>query len=59
MTGTQRNGAGRRNYDEWFETPKEEVDACLRCKLPDCMPTSKSCELRKLLEEKRGRKVKM
>ena len=41
------------------ETPKEQIEICLKCPLPDCCPTSKSCGIRLHLEEKYGRRVKL
>ena len=41
------------------ETPKEQIEICLKCQLPDCCPTSKSCGLRIHLAEKYGKRVKL
>lgn len=41
-------------WQDIYLDPKDEVDACLKCRLPDCIPKHRDCALRKLLEEKRG-----
>lgn len=41
------------------ETPKDQIEICLKCTLPDCCPTSKTCALRLHLAEKYGKAVKL
>jgi hypothetical protein len=49
----------RREITESYEHLKEEIDACLRCRLPDCRPAAIDCNLRRLREQKLGRRIKL
>lgn len=41
------------------ETPQEEIDLCLACKLPDCCPANAACGLRQHLQTKYGRRIRL
>lgn len=41
------------------ETPKEEIDLCLACRLPDCCPRNDACGLRQHLQTKYGRRIRL
>lgn len=41
------------------ETPQEEIDLCLACRLPDCCPANAACGLRQHLQKKYGRRIRL
>lgn len=44
-------------WQDIYLDPKDEVEACTRCHLPDCIPQHSECALRRLLEQKHGTPV--
>lgn len=44
-------------WQDIYLDPKDEVEACTRCHLPDCIPKHSECALRRLLEQKHGTPV--
>lgn len=42
---------------ESYQHPPDEINACMTCRLPDCYPSSVSCNLKILREQKLGRRI--
>lgn len=49
----------RRDIQESYEHPKDEIEACLKCHLPDCRPAALDCALRRLREQRAGKRIRL
>lgn len=54
---TQRRPTEKEFWQDIYLDPKDEVEACTQCHLPDCIPKHRDCGLRKLLEQKHQRVI--
>lgn len=52
-----RRPTEKEHFDGVFLDPQDEVNACITCHLPDCIPKHRECNLRQLLEQKHGKPV--
>ena len=54
---SNRRPTDKEFYQDIYLDPKDEVEACVSCHLPDCIPKHRECNLKKLLEAKLQRPV--
>lgn len=52
---SQRRPTEKEFYADIYLDPADEIEACIKCHLPDCIVKHRECGLRILLEKKHNK----